>query len=242
MFWTKILTLSTGVLAVGALGSVLAWQTVGPKSATDQPASSSDAKVKVKTVKPDQSAAKADSPKPEQKTYKFEVSDMPWAKVLEWYSVQSGLPLVIASTPAGTFSFHPRQGRQYTLEEITDILNEALLAQKYILVRRADIVILLEADGKIDPTLLPRVQLDDLEKRGQTELVRVVVPLTALNAKEVSLDIRKMLGLFGKVVVLETGNQLILQDMAGNLRLILQIIKDTEAREAEKKQAPKGKQ
>jgi hypothetical protein len=42
-------------------------------------------------------------------------------------------------------------------------------------------------------------------------------------------------------VVLEKGNQLILQDTAGNLRQIVQTIKDIEAREAEKRKEPKGK-
>jgi len=124
---------------------------------------------------------------------------------------------------------------QYTLGEITDLLNEALLEQKYILVRRVASFTVLTADQKIDPALLPRVRVEDLAMRGRTELVTVMLPLKTVNAEDLGAEVKKMLGPFGDVAILEKFNQLILQDTAGNLRRIHEVIKDIEAREAEKK-------
>src|SRR5262249_30175323 len=157
--------------------------------------------------RPDRPTGKPDTPRPEEKRYEFEMREQPWDKVLEWYARSTGLAYVGTGKPAGTFTFVPPRPRQtYTLGEITDVLNEALLAQKYLLARRTASFTLLPADEKVDPALVPRVGAGDLEKRGRTELVSVVLPLTAARAVEVGADVRKMLGPFGAVVVLEKAN------------------------------------
>src|SRR5262249_11156141 len=129
----------------------------------------------------------------------------------------------------------PRGGRKFTLAEITDLLNEALGPQKYILVRRAASFTLLHAEEKIDPTLLPRVRPEEVEKRGRTELVRTTVPLTDLPAGDILPDVRKLLGPFGEAVALDTANQLLLQDTAGNLRHILEVLQGIKERKPPKK-------
>jgi hypothetical protein len=84
------------------------------------------------------------------------------------------------------------------------------------------------------------VRLDDLDRRGRTELVAVMLPLTTLSAEDVGPDVRKLLGPFGEVVVLVRANQLLLRDTAGNVRLVHETIKVMEAREARRKKGPPG--
>jgi RNA polymerase sigma factor (sigma-70 family) len=231
MLWTKARIVVLSVLALGALGigAVVARQTVAARAAVHQEAGPPAARA----ARP---PGKAETPGPQEKRREFEMREQPWAKVFEWYSNQTGLGYVGTVKPTGTFTFIPPRGkRTYTLAEITDILNEALLARKYLLLRRTATFTVLPADEKVDPTLVPRVRLGDLEKRGRTELVSVVLPLTRVRAKEVGGDVKKMLGPFGEVVVVEKGNLLLLQDTAGNLRRITQTIKDMETREAEKR-------
>jgi RNA polymerase sigma factor (sigma-70 family) len=233
MRWTNGMIVMACVLAVGALGlgRGLARQTAEDRPVLGQAVSGPDAPADNR----DQPPAKA-----EPRRYALEMRDKPWASVFEWYSDLTSLPYIGTVKPTGTFTFVPAPGkRQYTLEEITDFLNEALLAQKYLLVRRDASFTVLPAEEKIDPSLLPRVGVDDLEKRGKTELVTVMLALANLTAKELAPDVKKLLGPFGEVVVLEKANQFILQDTAGNLRRICQTIKDVEAREAEKKRDPK---
>jgi len=186
---------------------------------------------------------KAPPPAPKDVRYKLEMrGKTPWEAVFQWYAKASGLPYIDGFKPAGWFTFTPSEPeRRYTLQEITDFLNDSLLTQKLILVRRPTSFTVLVADEKYDPTLLPQVRVEDLASRGRTELVRVMLPLKAVQAKEVRADVQKLLGQFGNVEVLEKGNQLLLQDLAGNLQRIHQTIKEIEAREAEKKQQPSGK-
>jgi RNA polymerase sigma factor (sigma-70 family) len=236
MLWTKTRILALGVLALGALGigAVVARQTVAARADARQEAGPPAART-------DKPPGKTETPRPQEKRHEFEMREQPWAKVFEWYSNQTGLGYVGTSKPTGTFTFIPPRGkRTYTLAEITDILNEALLERKYLLIRRTVTFTVLPADEKVDPTLVPRVRVGDLEKRGRTELVSVVLPLTRVRAKEIGGDVKKMLGPFGAIVVVEKGNLLLLQDTAGNLRRITQTIKDLETREAEKRPPSKG--
>jgi RNA polymerase sigma factor (sigma-70 family) len=242
MLWTKIKIAAACVLVAGTLGAggALARQAVGSGSAVGQPGSAPVVKgEQPNTVGPPPAAdgkkETAEPAKPEEKRLAFEMNAVLWAEVFKWYSEQAGLPFVGESRPTGTFTFIPPRGKRFTLEEITDILNEALQEKKYILVRRTATFTVLPADERIDPTLLPRVRPEDLGKRGKTELVTTVLQLTALNAKEIAPDVKKLLGPFGEVVVFEKGNQLILMDTAGNLRQVWQTIKDIETKEAEKK-------
>jgi RNA polymerase sigma factor (sigma-70 family) len=240
MLWSKAVSVTVCVLTVGGVGVALAWQAVGARPAAARPADGPEKKA-------GRPAAPAERERP--KTFPFEMRDKPWVQVLEWYSDVSGLPFAGNFKPTGTFTFlPPRHKRQFTLAEITDILNEALLSQpatqRYLLVRRHASFTLLPADEKIDPTLVPRVRPDDLDKRGRTELVTVALPLTELSAEDVAPDVKKLLGPFGEVVTLGRANQLIVRDTAGNLRLIRETIKDIEAheaREARKKKAPEKK-
>src|SRR5438874_6989525 len=124
-------------------------------------------------------SAPAQPPRPaaalEQKTVKFEFRDARWQDVLDWFSKEAHLPYISNYKPTGSFNFIPEklangQNREYTLPEVIDILNDALILQKFILIRRVASFMVIPADEKIDPALLPRIAVEDLPKRGKTEL------------------------------------------------------------------------
>src|SRR5437868_2733014 len=95
----------------------------------------------------------AAAPKPAAKlpTVKFEMRDKPWPAVLEWLSDNTGVPVITINKPTGTFTFiAPRGGRsEYTLPEVVDIINDALVAQKLLLIRRTSSFKIIVADEKI---------------------------------------------------------------------------------------------
>jgi RNA polymerase sigma factor (sigma-70 family) len=215
MLWTKLKLVAACVLLFGALGvgGVLSM----PKSGGSG------------LAKADQPPPKAPSARPTEKTFVFELRDKPWPAVLEWYSEISGLPYVGTYRPRGKATFIPLgRKRTYTLGEITDVLNELLLAQDYILVRRTATCTLLPADQKIDGSQLPEVRALDLHKRGRSELVRTVLVLKSTSAAEVAPDVKKLMGPFGSVVVVPRTNSLLLQDTAGNLRRIHLTLKEVD--------------
>jgi hypothetical protein len=235
MLWTKIQILTGCLVTAGALavGAALACQALGAEETAGQAAGA----LQAPSDKPDKLPHRPKASSLKEKTFSLEMRDKPWKQVLEWYADISGLPFVGNSTPTGTFTFLPRGGkRTYTLTQITDFLNEALLAKKYLLVRRKASFTLLPADERIDRTLLPRIRLDDLDKRGRTELVTLEIGFKKLSAEDFGPEVKKLLGPFGEVIVLEKANQLILQDTAGNLRRIVDILKKVDAAKAESKQ------
>jgi type II secretory pathway component GspD/PulD (secretin) len=159
----------------------------------------------------------------------FEFREAPWGQVFAWLSDRTGLPVVAPSRPVGTFTFvPPRPDKTYGVPEVVDVLNEALVAQKYLLLPREHSFLLVAADEKVDPDLVPRVRPEDLEQRGRTELVSLVVPLKRTPVEEIAPEVKKMLGPFGEVVVLKKGNLLTLQDTAGNLRRVYQVLQELE--------------
>src|SRR5262249_35027972 len=160
---------------------------------------------------------KGEPAKPAEKTISFEFRDKPWGSVLEWLRDVSNLPIISPYKPTGSFTFIPPKGKSYTLPEVVDILNEGLVSQKYVLIRREQSFTLVPADEKIDPALLPRVTVAELNDHGKTEMVSVVVPLASLNADEFKDEAKKMMGPFGEVVPLTQANKLLLQDTVGNI-------------------------
>lgn len=181
-------------------------------------------------VLPGWAVAGDDAPRaPAEKRYTVEFRDLSWARVFEWLSEQTNLPVITQYKVPGTFSFTAGKQKSFTLPEILDLLNEALVLQKYRLVRKPTAFVLVPADERVNPDLVPRVEVKDLSARGQTEMVAVVVPLKGVRAEEIAGDIKKLLGPFGDVVALRSSNQLLLHDTTTNLLRAARFIVDAEA-------------
>src|SRR5207249_3798499 len=134
-----------------------------------------------------------------EKRVRLEFRDKRWADVLDWFRDQVGVPFISNYKPTGTFTFTPEklpngQQREYTIPEVIDILNQALQLQKFILIRREASFMILPADERIDPAVLPRIRVEDLPTRGKTEYVSVVVQLGNLKAEDVAADVKKLMG------------------------------------------------
>ncbi len=180
-------------------------------------------------------ALKKDTPQqPAAKTYSFEMRNAPWGTVFEWLSDRTDMKNVSGTIPVGNFTFFSPANKSYTLPEVIDILNEALSAQNYMLIRRDDSFAIVSAADPIDPTILPRVKVEELGQRGPNELVTVVLPLGELDAGEIVAEVRGLFGKFGFASTLSRTNQLLLQDTAGNLKRIIDVVKELEAKQPTK--------
>lgn len=184
------------------------------------------------------------------KTIAFEMRNKPWPDVLEWLAEQSGLEVITSHKPTGTVTFiAPKtKVRKYTIPQVIDILNEQLMSQKLLLVRRTNSFTILSTAGPVDAALLPRVEVGDLPNRGETELVTLVLPLNTLVAEEIVPEVKTMLGIpaagpaggpgapaaaaaapsVASVVPLARSNQLILQGTVAQLKRVIQNLKESE--------------
>jgi hypothetical protein len=93
------------------------------------------------------------------------------------------------------------------------------------------------ANEPVDPVLVPRVKPDELAQRGSNELVAMVVPLGDLDGGEVMAEIRGLFGPFGNAASLSRSNQLLIQDTVGNLKRVLEALKEMESKQPKKEAA-----
>lgn len=152
----------------------------------------------------------------------------PWAAVFEWLADKTGTVVITKDLPSGTFNFIAKQGQQFTISQIIDIINHGLLAHKYVLINRGASFTIVPADEEIDPSLVPRIPLGELDRHGKTEIVSTILKLRNLSAVETAPEVKKQMGPFGRVVTLAKLNQLILQDTVGNLEMIIETIRSFE--------------
>jgi type II secretion system protein D len=222
MFWgTSVLT--------GIIGTTLA----AAEPQLPPPPPSLLAQVPAVKEEPKTTAA---APKNEPKRISFEKRDEPWQKVLEWYTNESGLSFVsTVKPPTGTFNFiSPKidgQPKRFTIAEVTDILNEALIDKGFLLLRTEQSFKLQPADEKINPSSLPRIDEKQLPEYGSREVVQLVFTPSRLVAEDLVSEVKNLMGPFGEVSALARANQLVMQDQAGNLRRIVSTLRAIESNE-----------
>jgi type II secretory pathway component GspD/PulD (secretin) len=205
-------------LAVLVLG---AWALAAP--AADPP----------KPAKGDKPAPAEEAPRGADGQLAFSFNNAPWTQVLEWFADNTGLAFVGNYKPAGTFTFVPPKVdgklRTYNIGEIVDILNEALQVnssnKRYLLIRRSQSFTLVIADDKIPRDLIPSIRVEDLPKRGRSEVVRIDVKVAGADAEELAPKIKKMMTQLGDAVALDSPNMLVLIDTVGSLTEVMKTIK-----------------
>lgn len=149
---------------------------------------------------------------------KFNFRYQPWKDVLDWFAETAGFSLIAEFTPKGTFNY--TDTREYTASEAIDVLNSVLLNKGNLLIRRGRMLVLVNLEDGIRPDMVEEIPLEELDKRGQYEIVKVVVQLHTITPEEAEQEVRKLLGPQGSVVVLPKAKQVVVTEMASRLRLI----------------------
>ncbi len=173
-------------------------------------------------------AAAAETPPPAESQPKaepklrFNFRFQRWSDVLDWFAEQAGLSLVLDAPPPGTFNYS--DNRDYSVAESLDLLNGVLLTKGYTLVRRERMLILVDLSQGLPETLVPRVTLDELDKRGRFEIVSVMFPVGNRSAADVVTEIAPLLGPRGKSQALSQTGQVLVTDTAGVMPAINAVI------------------
>ena len=146
----------------------------------------------------------------------------PWDLVLRRFSEEAKLSLQMDVVPPGTLNYYDR--KKYTPTEALDVLNGYLLQKGYLLVRRDRFLVVVNIDDGVPPNLVPQVSVEELSKRGNNELLTIVVPLDTADATTIAEEVKAMLGPQGKVVPMTNLNRLLITDTGGNLRRIHRLL------------------
>ena len=156
------------------------------------------------------------------KTLRFNFRDMKWADVLGWISREADLSLVMETPPPGTFTY--ADSKDYSTIDAIDLLNGWLLTKGFTLVRRERMLMCLDLKGGLPEGTIPRVTLAELTTRGRYEFVSVLIPLEGRPPESVLLEVKPLLGSYGKAEPLAQTQQILVFDTAANLRIIEQIV------------------
>ena len=173
----------------------------------------------------------------QRRSIRFNFRFQLWADVLEWFAEHAVLSLVINNPPPGTFNYSDT--KEYTPEEAIDILNGVLQTKGFTLIRRDKMLIVHDLSQGIPDGLIPRVTLEELDRRGKFELVSVQFPLGRKDIMVVEAEIKPLLGPHGKIVALPATKQLVVSDMAGVMRAINAVIESVPEPPQPKKEEPK---
>lgn len=163
-----------------------------------------------------------------------------WSDVLEWFAEQADLSLVLDAPPPGTFNYS--DDRQYSVAEAIDLLNGVLLTKGYTLIRRERMLIVVNIAEGIPDSLVPRVDLKDLDKRGKFEFVSVLFPVGKRDVEEIVKEIAPLLGPRGKSLPLPKTKQILVMDTAGVMRAIDAVIESIPQPEKPNPTAPEKPQ
>ena len=199
----------------------------------EKPAAAEENKPKpVETVKrPTQAQAPADRgelrvrPDDDGKI-SFSFKGQPWPSVLEWLADISDKSLQWEEAPAGYLDLTTR-GR-YSVEEVQDLINSVLLSKGFTLLENGDVLIVANLKN-LDTSLVPRVSIAELGRRGDHELVKTFIDLDWLVAENAAEEIKPMLSPYGKVTALKTTNRLDVLETAGNLRRVVELIDEEQS-------------
>ena len=156
------------------------------------------------------------------KLLRFNFRNQKWAEVLHWIAKEADLSLVMETPPPGTFNYS--DSRDYTTTESIDLLNGWLLTKGFALVRRERMLMVLDLKAGLPEGTIPRISPEELETRGRYEFVSVLLPLEGRAAEVVLLEVKPLLGSYGKAEALAQTRQLLVFDTASNLRVIEQIV------------------
>lgn len=161
----------------------------------------------------------------------FNFQYQPWKDVLDWFAGQCDLSLVLEAPPSGTFNY--RDSRRYTPAEALDVINSVLLTKGYTLVRKGRMLVLVNLEDGVPPNLVSDVPLEQLDERGEYELIRVLFPIWNIPPEVAAKEIEPLLGPQGAVIVLPQAKQIQVTETAGRLRAIRRVIDAVERPDAE---------
>ena len=171
--------------------------------------------------------------RPPGKKIAFSMESKPWTGVYKWVAEQTGVPVIWGRSSRRARSRSPAlRARRMTSRRSSTSSTRQMLAQKYYLLRKDRNWLVVPADDKLDPRWLPTITVEELSpERRRNEIVRMPITLKTIQAVEIAPEIKKLMGPFNEVCVLERFNMLWLQDTAANLRRVKKILDDLESKD-----------
>lgn len=157
--------------------------------------------------------------------------NQPWPKIMEWLADISGMSLDWRELPGDYLNLVTRES--YSVEEMRNLINQHLFQRGFTMIRRGEVLMVVNLE-KVDPGLVPRVTLEDLDRLPDFDFVRVSFALDWILADKAAEEFKPYLSPRGKLVPLPTTNRLEAMDAVVNLRDLARLLRE--------EQSPKGQE
>ncbi len=160
--------------------------------------------------------------------YKLNFVVTPWKNVIEYFAKKGSYAFTTEKWPAGTFTYS--DPKTYTADQVIDVFNLHLMSKGFILVRKEKLLRLWDTanDGPVPPEYVPEILPDDLPNHGEYSVLTVYFQLDKWPPSEAEIEIKKRLGPYGSITVLNAARQLIVTELGGRLRWIKRTIDSVE--------------
>ena len=173
---------------------------------------------------------------PEEKLIRFQYNSMPWNRVIEDFTEQTGLALQpFSEYPEGAFTLF--EETDYTVMEGLDKLNFNLGLKGFALIRNGDQLFLVESRD-ISPSMVETISSTDLESRGLYEIMRCQYDLKGLDASQIQDSVRALItnrSDLEELAYVPATQSLRVRGKGWQLRLVASMVKEALAAKGSKK-------
>ncbi|NMC18779.1 MAG: hypothetical protein GYA33_00005, partial [Thermogutta sp.] len=152
--------------------------------------------------------------------------NQPWPKIMEWLADVSGMSLDWRELPGDYLNLVTRES--YTVEEMRNLINQHLFHRGFTMIRRGEVLMVVNLE-KVDPGLVPRATLEDLDRLPDFDFVRVSFALDWILADRAAEEFKPYLSPRGKLVPLPTTNRLEAMDAVVNLRELARLLREEQS-------------
>lgn len=163
---------------------------------------------------------------------RFNFHGQPWADVLEWLAVVSAMSLDWQELPSDYLNLVTQ--RDYTVPEARDLINRHLLSRGYTLLQNGEVLSVFKIE-KLNPSLVPRVEPEELAKRLPNEYVKVSLPLEWMMSEKAVEELKPMLSPNSKITPLKNTNRIEAMDSAINLLEVYTLLKREQSDEPQQR-------
>ncbi len=152
----------------------------------------------------------------------FNYNGHPWAEVLQEFADAAKFSFDWQELPADSLNLVTQ--KKYNLLQARDLLNRHLLARGFTLVVQGEVLTAVKIE-KLDPSLVPRVEADELEDYRPHDFVRVRFQLPqSMDPAKAKEDVKVLLSPNAKVTPLLNTKRLLVIDAVANLRSVRDLI------------------
>ncbi|MGV3486035.1 MAG: secretin N-terminal domain-containing protein, partial [Planctomycetaceae bacterium] len=226
-----VVYLSIANLGVGSRSAMAqddAQLPVADSANRDAASADADAETKPAAAEPPASTTSPGA-RDEQARFQFNFSGADWRMVLEWLAGEAGLSLQMDRVPSGTVNYIDHS-RTYTLSESMDIVNQLLLKTGFALVRRGQLLMLIDLESDNAAGLISEVAElvtpDELSTRADSDIVRCVFPLGGVAPETAKTEIAQLIGPAGRAIVLDSSKQVVVTETVGKLKAIRTLLEN----------------